>query len=48
MLGSASVDAKRSIRQVEVHTQRADHPILITIPETEYLKGMVVEVVPSW
>ena len=48
MLCRASVDAKRSIRQVEMHTQRPDHPILPTIPETEYLKGMVVEVIPSW
>ena len=48
MLCRASVDAKRSIRQVEVHTQRADHPIVVTIPETEYLKGIVVEVIPSW
>jgi 23S rRNA (cytosine1962-C5)-methyltransferase len=48
MLCGASVDAKRSIRQVEAHTQRADHPIVITIPETEYLKGIVVEVIPSW
>ena len=40
MLCKASVDAKRSIRQVEVHTQRADHTILITIPETEYLKAV--------
>jgi 23S rRNA (cytosine1962-C5)-methyltransferase len=48
MLGRASVDAKRSIRQAEVHTQRADHPIVITVPETEYLKGVVVEVIPSW
>lgn len=48
MLCRASVDAKRTVRQVEVHTQRADHPILPTIPETEYLKGIVVEVIPSW
>ncbi|HUF80021.1 MAG TPA: class I SAM-dependent rRNA methyltransferase [Burkholderiales bacterium] len=45
---SAAVDAKRSLRQLAAHTQRADHPILPAIPETEYLKGFVFEVIPSW
>ncbi|MED5417063.1 MAG: class I SAM-dependent rRNA methyltransferase, partial [Verrucomicrobiota bacterium] len=35
----AAVDARRTLRLVESFTQRADHPILPTIPETEYLKG---------
>jgi 23S rRNA (cytosine1962-C5)-methyltransferase len=29
------------------HAQRADHPILIAIPETGYLKGFTVEVIAS-
>ncbi len=46
-LVSASVDAKKSARFVMNHSQRADHPILISIPETGYLKGFTVEVIAS-
>ena len=46
-LADASVDAKKSLRLVEEHGQRADHPVLITIPETGYLKGFTVEVIAS-
>jgi 23S rRNA (cytosine1962-C5)-methyltransferase len=46
-LAEASVDAKKSLRLVSEHAQRADHPILITLPETGYLKGFTVEVVAS-
>jgi len=44
---SASVDAKKSIRLISSHGQRADHPILPAIPETEYLKGFTLEVIPA-
>ncbi len=46
-LVEASVDAKKTLRLIENHSQRADHPILPAIPETEYLKGFTVEVIPS-
>ncbi len=46
-LAEASVDAKKSLRLVTEHGQRADHPVLITLPETSYLKGFTVEVIPS-
>lgn len=46
-LVEASVDAKRTIRLVQEHAQRADHPVLPAIPETHYLKGFTVEVIPS-
>jgi len=46
-LVDASVDAKKSLRLVSEHTQRADHPVLISIPETGYLKGFTVEVIAS-
>jgi 23S rRNA (cytosine1962-C5)-methyltransferase len=46
-LAAASVDAKKSLRHVSDHIQRADHPILITLPETGYLKGFTVEVVAT-
>ena len=45
---SASVDAKRTLRQRAIYTQRSDHPINATIPETEYLKGYLFEVTPSF
>ncbi len=44
---SASVDAKRSLRMIAAHGQRLDHPVLPAIPETEYLKGFVLQLVPS-
>ncbi len=44
-LVSASVDAKKSARFVLNHSQRANHPILISIPETGYLKGFTVDVI---
>lgn len=46
-LAEAAVDAKKSLRLVREHTQRADHPVLITLPETGYLKGFTVEVVAT-
>ena len=46
-LASASVDAKKTLRLTAEHRQRADHPILVTIPETGYLKGFTVEAIAS-
>jgi 23S rRNA (cytosine1962-C5)-methyltransferase len=46
-LVDASIDAKKSARLVMNHAQRADHPILISIPETGYLKGFTVEVIAT-
>ncbi len=44
----AAVDAKRSLRLIERYSQRPDHPILVGIPETEYLRGYAVQVIASW
>jgi 23S rRNA (cytosine1962-C5)-methyltransferase len=44
----AAVDARKTLRRVATYTQRPDHPILATIPETEYLTGYAYEVVASW
>lgn len=44
---SASVDAKRSLRMLAFHGQRLDHPVLPALPETEYLKGFVLQLMPS-
>ncbi len=46
-LVDASVDAKKSLRLIDEHRQRADHPILISIPETGYLKGFTAEVIAT-
>ncbi len=46
-LTDASVDAKKSLRLVAEHTQRADHPVLISIPETSYLKGFTTQVIAT-
>jgi 23S rRNA (cytosine1962-C5)-methyltransferase len=43
-LVDASVDAKKSLRLIANHGQRPDHPVVLSIPETEYLKGITVEV----
>ncbi|MEN9975695.1 MAG: hypothetical protein RLZZ282_1701 [Verrucomicrobiota bacterium] len=46
-LADAAVDAKKSLRLMAEHSQRADHPVLITLPETGYLKGFTVEVIAT-
>jgi 23S rRNA (cytosine1962-C5)-methyltransferase len=45
VLAQASLDAKRTLRVLERRTQSQDHPILLTVPETLYLKCLVLEVV---
>jgi 23S rRNA (cytosine1962-C5)-methyltransferase len=47
MISESLVDAKRSARLLETYRQNADHPILATIPETEYLKGFLMEMAPG-
>ena len=43
----AAVDARRTLRLVESYSQRPDHPVLPTIPETEYLKGFCFQLLPG-
>jgi 23S rRNA (cytosine1962-C5)-methyltransferase len=43
-LGAASLDAHRSLRLIEVRGQAKDHPILLNIPETAYLKCVIASV----
>ena len=47
MIIESCVDAKRSVRQLERYTQSADHPIVPTLPETEYLQGYLFESMPG-
>jgi 23S rRNA (cytosine1962-C5)-methyltransferase len=44
MLASAALDAHRSLRLIEVRGQAKDHPILLSVPETAYLKCMIAYV----
>ena len=36
-------DAHRTLRILEVRTQAKDHPILLTVPETAYLKCLIAQ-----
>jgi 23S rRNA (cytosine1962-C5)-methyltransferase len=44
-VASAALDAKRNLRVLERRAQAADHPVLLTVPETLYLKCLILEVV---
>ena len=45
VVAQASLDANRTLRVLERRTQAQDHPILLTVPETHYLKCLILEVV---
>jgi 23S rRNA (cytosine1962-C5)-methyltransferase len=44
VVAEASLDAHRTLRVLERRTQALDHPILLTVPETHYLKCVVAQV----
>jgi 23S rRNA (cytosine1962-C5)-methyltransferase len=44
MLASAALDAHRTFRLIEIRGQAKDHPILLNIPETAYLKCVIAHV----
>ncbi len=44
ILFGAAVDARRDVQILERLTQAADHPLLLTFPEGEYLKGLICRV----
>ena len=41
----AAADAQVTLRVVDRLSQSADHPVLLTVPETRYLKGLLLEAV---
>lgn len=45
MLHDAAADAGVSLRQIEARRQSPDHPILWNVPETDYLKFYIFQVV---
>jgi 23S rRNA (cytosine1962-C5)-methyltransferase len=42
VLAEAAADAKRKVRVLEFCHQPPDHPVLVTMPESEYLRGYVL------
>jgi len=44
IIAEAATDARRTVAVVERRTQAQDHPILLTMPETHYLKCMILKV----
>jgi len=44
VIAQAALDAGKTLRVLERRTQASDHPILLTVPETLYLKCLVLEV----
>jgi len=42
MVGDAAIDARRSVRVAEVRGQAKDHPVLLNVPETAYLKCVIL------
>ena len=47
MIADALVDARRSARRLRRYEQALDHPVLPTLPETEYFRGMLLEMMPG-
>ncbi len=45
MLKEAAVDAGVSLKIVEIRHQAPDHPVLLNVPETDYLKFVICQVV---
>ncbi len=45
MLREAAYDARVTLRQIEARQQAPDHPILWTVPETDYLKFYLFQVI---
>ncbi len=45
MLAEAATDAHRRFRLIEVRTQAQDHPVLLNVRETQYLKVAILEAI---
>ncbi len=45
IVASASLDTGRTLRVIERRMQSRDHPVLLTVPETLYLKCLILEVI---
>ena len=47
VIADAMVDAKKTARLRTSYTQRPDHPIILGLPESAYLKGHLLEMAPG-
>lgn len=47
VIRDAMVDAKKTARLRASYTQRADHPVILGLPESAYLKGHLLEMAPG-
>ena len=45
VIAEAALDVGRTLRVLDRRTQSRDHPILLTVPETHYLKCIILQVV---
>jgi 23S rRNA (cytosine1962-C5)-methyltransferase len=43
-VASAAMDVSRRVRILERRGAALDHPVVLNLPETEYLKCLIVEV----
>jgi len=46
-ISDALVDARKSARRLRRFEQALDHPVLPNLPETEYFKGTLIEMMPG-
>jgi 23S rRNA (cytosine1962-C5)-methyltransferase len=44
VLADAAADAKRKVQVLEFCHQPTDHPVLVTMPESEYLRGYILRI----
>ena len=47
VIADAMVDAKKTARLRASYTQRPDHPVILGLPESSYLKGHLFEMAPG-
>ena len=47
IVAQAALDTGKTLRVLERRTQSSDHPILLTVPETHYLKCLILEALPD-
>jgi 23S rRNA (cytosine1962-C5)-methyltransferase len=45
IIGTAAIDGKRRVQIVEKRMQASDHPVLVGVPETYYLKCVIAKLV---
>jgi 23S rRNA (cytosine1962-C5)-methyltransferase len=45
IIGAAALDARRRLQMIEKRGQSRDHPVLLGVPETHYLKCLIARVV---